>query len=64
VAICGYLCRKDREGLWIGKKVNEPFLHEEKTSKEWEQKPDNYIIFKDLLKSCNGTVNSLLLVKY
>ncbi|KAH8512272.1 hypothetical protein H0E87_009483 [Populus deltoides] len=47
--------RKDREGLWIGKKVNEPFLHEEKTSKEWEQKPDNYIIFKDLLKSCNGT---------
>ncbi|KAF9683362.1 hypothetical protein SADUNF_Sadunf04G0005600 [Salix dunnii] len=49
--------RKDKKGLWIGKKVKEPFLHEEEeeqTSKEWEQTPDNYIIFKDLLKSCNG----------
>uniref|UniRef100_A0A6N2KXT8 HTH myb-type domain-containing protein n=1 Tax=Salix viminalis TaxID=40686 RepID=A0A6N2KXT8_SALVM len=47
--------RKDKKGLWIGKKVKEPFLHEEeKTSKDWEQTPDNYIIFNDLLKSFNG----------
>ncbi|KAJ6367450.1 hypothetical protein OIU78_000079 [Salix suchowensis] len=46
---------KDKKGLWIGEKVKEPFLHEEeKTSKEWEQTHDNYIFFKDLLKSFNG----------
>ncbi|CAK7351383.1 unnamed protein product [Dovyalis caffra] len=47
--------RKEKKGLWLGKRVSEPFLYEEITSKGcWEQKPDSYIIFKDLLKSCNS----------
>ncbi|KAF9672087.1 hypothetical protein SADUNF_Sadunf11G0004300 [Salix dunnii] len=46
--------RRQKKVLWIGKRVDEPCLHEEIASKEGEQKPDTYIIFKDLLKSCNG----------
>ncbi|KAL9384241.1 hypothetical protein Peur_024564 [Populus x canadensis] len=44
--------RRQKKGQWIGKGVKEPFLHEEIASEECEQKPDNYIIFTDLLKSC------------
>ncbi|KAG5234662.1 myb family transcription factor [Salix suchowensis] len=35
-------------------RVDEPILHEEIARKEGEKKPHNYIIFKDLLKSCNS----------
>ncbi|KAG6755755.1 hypothetical protein POTOM_039160 [Populus tomentosa] len=45
--------RRQKKGRqWIGKRVKEPFLHEEIASEECEQKPDTYIIFTDLLKSC------------
>ncbi|XP_061984153.1 protein PHR1-LIKE 3-like [Populus nigra] len=44
--------RRQKKGQWIGKRVKEPFLHEEIASEECEQKPDTYIIFNDLLKSC------------
>jgi hypothetical protein len=60
----GYICRRQKKGQWIGKGVKEPFLHEEIASEECEQKPDNYIIFTDLLKSCVRKVISQLLVKY
>ncbi|KAJ6416303.1 hypothetical protein OIU84_002200 [Salix udensis] len=46
--------RRQKKVLWIGKRVDEPILHEEIARKEGEKKPDNYIIFRDLLKSCNS----------
>ncbi|KAJ6333813.1 hypothetical protein OIU77_009656 [Salix suchowensis] len=46
--------RRQKKVLWIGKRVDEPILHEEIARKEGEKKPHNYIIFKDLLKSCNS----------
>ncbi|KAJ6292375.1 hypothetical protein OIU78_024530 [Salix suchowensis] len=45
---------RQKKVLWIGKRVDDPILHEEIARKEGEKKPDNYIIFKDLLKSCNS----------
>lgn len=51
-----YLCREEKQEMWIGKRLlTESFSHEEVISKEWEKKPDPYIIFKDLLKSCTTT---------
>ncbi|KAJ6769559.1 MYB FAMILY TRANSCRIPTION FACTOR PHL7-LIKE [Salix purpurea] len=46
--------RRQKKVLWIGKRVDEPILHEEIARKEGRKIPDNYIIFKDLLKSCNS----------
>ncbi|OAY24574.1 putative Myb family transcription factor At1g14600 [Manihot esculenta] len=48
--------REEKQEMWIGKRLlTESFSHEEVISKEWEKKPDPYIIFKDLLKSCTTT---------
>ncbi|KAJ6376895.1 hypothetical protein OIU76_025946 [Salix suchowensis] len=52
--------RRQKKVLWIGKRVDEPILHEEIARKEGEKKPHNYIIFKDLLKSCNSEVHTPL----
>ena len=60
------LHRKEKqEYMWNGKKVTEAMLSpdEEVSSKRWEyweQKPNSYIIFKDLLKRCTAQVLFLL----
>ncbi|PON35026.1 Octamer-binding transcription factor [Parasponia andersonii] len=50
---------KDKQDMWNGKKVimRESSLCSEVSSKRWEyweQKPNSYIIFKDLLKRCTA----------
>ncbi|XP_041028393.1 putative Myb family transcription factor At1g14600 [Juglans microcarpa x Juglans regia] len=43
----------NQEIMRIGRKMTEPSpISQEITSKAWEQKPNSYIIFKDLLESC------------
>ncbi|XP_057985486.1 uncharacterized protein LOC110639490 isoform X2 [Hevea brasiliensis] len=49
--------RKEKQEMWIGMSLlTESFSHEEVTSKEWEKKPDPYIIFSDLLKSFTAQI--------
>ncbi|KAE7995403.1 hypothetical protein FH972_000206 [Carpinus fangiana] len=42
----------EKQEMWIAKKLTESLPSQEIISKAWEQKPDSYIIFKDLLKNC------------
>ncbi|KAB1221815.1 hypothetical protein CJ030_MR2G025899 [Morella rubra] len=42
----------DKQEMWINKKATEPLPYQEIESKAWAQKPNSYIIFKDLLTSC------------
>ncbi|XP_059440325.1 myb family transcription factor PHL11-like [Corylus avellana] len=41
----------EKQEMWIANKVMDQLPCQEIISKAWEQKPDSYIIFKDLLKN-------------
>ncbi|GAV90225.1 Myb_DNA-binding domain-containing protein, partial [Cephalotus follicularis] len=43
---------KEKQEMWIGMKMSEQLAFEGETVQRCEQKPNSYIIFKDLLKSC------------
>lgn len=43
--------RVEKQEMWIANKVMDQLPCQEIISKAWEQKPDSYIIFKDLLKN-------------
>jgi hypothetical protein len=43
--------RVEKQEMWMAKKVTESLPCQDIIKKAWEQKPNSYIIFKELLKS-------------
>jgi len=46
--------REEKQEMWIAKKVTGSLKCQDIIKKAWEQKPNSYIIFKELLKGYNN----------